>query len=186
MTDVVHHVERLPDYLNLIQTNPCIVKLTAEWCGPCKRIAPLYEELAKKHSDTICFIEVNIDLADKITSHESVQGVPLFLFYCYGTKLEELSVSGAKSSLLQTNLDKFLLEIEERKKQVVIITTSAPNSEMEKLTLDDSDSLEYPSEDKLSDSDEYPSEDDIVEKLSDSDQYPSEDDAQIINSSEDE
>lgn len=175
MTNSVQHVDKLSEYLNIIESNPCVVKLTAEWCGPCKRIAPIYEELATTHADSISFLEVNIDVAVDITKHESVQGVPLFLFYLYGTKIEDLSVPGAASSKLKNNLKQFLLKIEERKNQVVVVTSTLPRSEMEALTLDD----------ELSDDDEYPSSDSNSYDLSDSVDYPPESD-ELSDSSGDE
>lgn len=72
-----------------------VVKFGATWCGPCKMISPILEELAEELSD-VSFIEVDIDdvNSEKIVAQHNVQMVPTIFFY-NGKKLVS-QVSGFK------------------------------------------------------------------------------------------
>jgi len=140
MSKVIQHISNFEEYLKLITESSCIVKFTAIWCGPCKRIAPLYERLAAAYSEKVNFLEVDIDYADPITNHENVTSIPLFLFYHKGEKLENLTVGGYNELLLAMNTKAFVAKLTEPKKEIVIITplsTSQSDSSEKTLVLDD-------------------------------------------------
>ena len=90
------------EYLAIISEIPCVVKLTASWCGPCKIIAPKYAAIAEEHDPLISFFEVDIDKGSEIAAHENVMGVPTFLFYHHGKVVS--SFSGASQEKLYTNV----------------------------------------------------------------------------------
>jgi len=104
-------------------------------------MAPLYEKLAAEHIDSIKFLEVDIDPAPEITNRESIQSVPMFLFYDHGVKRTILEVRGANSSLLVQNVKLFVAEVEAKveakKQQVVIISASEPTSDLAQLASDE-------------------------------------------------
>lgn len=109
MFKAIQHVDNYAEYLKLIGEEACVVKFTAEWCGPCKRIAPFYEEMATKHCDEVKFLEIDIDGADQITNHENVQSIPLFLFYKDGKKQTELR--GGNPTFLGNNIGIFINDV---------------------------------------------------------------------------
>lgn len=111
MSKLIHHVSDYTEYSKLTKESPCVVKFTASWCGPCKRIAPQFEQLAIQHSSEITFLEIDIDVADQITNHEDVQGIPLFLFYKDGKKRDTLTFKGASSVYLEANMKTFVAEV---------------------------------------------------------------------------
>ena len=112
MSDTIAHISDYIKYLEYITTKSCVIKFTADWCGPCKKIAPLFSNFASLHKDSIKFIEVDIDTSDKITNHEDVKSIPLFLFYHDGYLLDDISLRGASDSGLKTNMAAFLAYIE--------------------------------------------------------------------------
>lgn len=65
----------------LQSTEPVLLKISAEWCGPCKQQAPIIDKLAKEFDGKIKFLEIDSDNCPKICSLLKVKGVPaLFLF----------------------------------------------------------------------------------------------------------
>lgn len=107
----VHHITKFEQYSNLIKTSPCVVKFTAIWCGPCKRMAPLFDKAANENYDTANFIEIDIDSADEITNHENVQSIPLFLFYKDGAKRDNFTIKGQNIPGFEASVKSFINEV---------------------------------------------------------------------------
>lgn len=60
---------------------PTVVDFYATWCGPCRQISPLVEQLAVKYSGKVNFIKVDVDQAPDCVSHYAIQAMPTFLFF---------------------------------------------------------------------------------------------------------
>lgn len=71
------------------------VKFSASWCGPCRVVAPLFEELAKKNPRVV-FLKVDVDDAEEIAALENVTTMPTVRVYRNGRSLGE--VKGASKS----------------------------------------------------------------------------------------
>lgn len=59
---------------------PAIVDFWAEWCGPCKKAAPVLEELAKEYAGEIYIYKVNTEQEKELASVFGIRGIPAFLF----------------------------------------------------------------------------------------------------------
>lgn len=59
---------------------PCIVDFYADWCGPCKRVAPILEDLSKEYSGKIRVYKVNTDEERELASAFQIQSIPTLLF----------------------------------------------------------------------------------------------------------
>lgn len=59
---------------------PCIVDFYADWCGPCKRVAPILEDLSKEYSGKIRVYKVNTDEERELASAFQIQSIPSLLF----------------------------------------------------------------------------------------------------------
>ncbi|MDE5553502.1 MAG: thioredoxin [Malacoplasma sp.] len=72
------------------QTKLTLVKFGATWCGPCKMIAPILEELADQYAD-INFVDVDIDdtEAEKITAKFNIQSVPTVILFKDGKQVNQ-------------------------------------------------------------------------------------------------
>nr|AAF34541.1 thioredoxin 1 [Plasmodium falciparum] len=80
------------------QNELVIVDFFAEWCGPCKRIAPFYEECSKTYTKMV-FIKVDVDEVSEVTEKENITSMPTFKVYKNGSSVDTLL--GANDSALK-------------------------------------------------------------------------------------
>ena len=78
---------------------PVLVDFWAPWCGPCKTIAPLLEELAKDFDSRIKIGKLNVEESPKTASHYGVMSVPTLIFVKKGKIIEQLVGVLSKANL---------------------------------------------------------------------------------------
>ena len=61
-------------------TKPCIIDLYADWCGPCRRLAPILAELAEEHCDEVLFYKVNVDKERELAYYFQASSIPMLVF----------------------------------------------------------------------------------------------------------
>ena len=72
---------------------PTIVDFWASWCGPCKIIAPAFEELSNQYSGKVKFAKVNVDENPKTPANFGVRGIPTLIMFKQGQ--EAARIAGA-------------------------------------------------------------------------------------------
>ncbi|MBC6406330.1 MAG: thioredoxin [Rhodospirillales bacterium] len=80
--------------------HPVLVDFWAEWCGPCKAIAPALEELAQELSGRLSIVKVNIDENPKTPSQYGVRAIPTLMIFKDG-ELAATKLGAATKSQLQ-------------------------------------------------------------------------------------
>ncbi|XP_058058997.1 thioredoxin-like protein 1 [Anopheles bellator] len=80
-----------------------VVDFTATWCGPCRNIAPLYEQLPTKYPKAV-FLKVDVDKCSETASSQGVSSMPTFIFYRARTKIDRLQ--GADINGLEAKIQK--------------------------------------------------------------------------------
>jgi len=86
-----------------IQSPITILQFSAEWCGPCRMLGPIIEELAAENTD-IAIGKMNVDENSATPTESGIRGIPTMIFYKKGVMIEK--IVGVKSKAeLQAKID---------------------------------------------------------------------------------
>lgn len=80
---------------------PVLLKFWAPWCGPCKVMAPVVDEVAEERGDGLKVVSINVDDAPEIAAEQGVRGVPTVMLFKSGSKVASLVGAQSKSQLNQ-------------------------------------------------------------------------------------
>jgi thioredoxin 2 len=88
-------------------TLPVLLDLWAAWCGPCRIIAPMIDQLAKDHAGKVLVGKLNVDENKQTAARFNVQGIPTLLILQNGREVDRIVGVGTKESIL-LRLNRFM------------------------------------------------------------------------------
>lgn len=82
---------------------PVLVDFYADWCGPCKKLSPVVESLAKKYDGKVIFLKLNVDHSPKTSELYSVQAIPTLKIFKKGKVVAE-TIGGVPAAEIDAQL----------------------------------------------------------------------------------
>jgi len=83
---------------------PVLVDFWAEWCGPCKMISPLIDQVADSLGDTASVGKVNVDAQQELAREYGIQSIPTLLFFKNGEIKDKVVGAAVTADLLKDKL----------------------------------------------------------------------------------
>ena len=102
----IETVEQYRDRVTNVR-KPMLIEFYANWCGACKRVGPVVDELAGEYGDRVYFYRVDIDKSRELAKENSVEGVPTTIFYARGAEVKRI-VGATWKSELQRELESLM------------------------------------------------------------------------------
>lgn len=87
---------------------PAIVEFWAEWCKPCKAMAPAIEELAHKYQGRIKIVQMNVDKNHETPARFGIRSIPALIFFKWGDT-KQIIIGSRSKSQIEEELKKLLL-----------------------------------------------------------------------------
>jgi thioredoxin 1 len=86
---------------------PVFVDFWAEWCGPCRMVVPIFDELSKEYEGKVKFAKVNVDDANEIAAKYNVFSIPTLILFKGGEVITQ-QTGASNSDTLKVLIDKAL------------------------------------------------------------------------------
>ena len=86
---MIKHIEDLEEFKKEVSEGRVLVDFFATWCGPCRMVAPVLEELASDPSFSVQIVKIDVDEAGEIAALFGIQNIPTFIYFENGKALRK-------------------------------------------------------------------------------------------------
>jgi thioredoxin 1 len=88
------------DFDTQVKAQPLmVVDFWAEWCGPCRMVAPVLEELAAEYADRLAVGKLNVDDSRQIAARLGIRSIPTLLFFRDGARVDQVIGAHPKATI---------------------------------------------------------------------------------------
>ena len=105
----VVNYEKTPNEWNYLGDKPAIIDFYADWCGPCRAVAPILEELAEEYGDQIYIYKIDTDKEEELAGLFEIRSIPSLLFIPMTGK-PQMAQGALPKSEFKKAIEEFLLE----------------------------------------------------------------------------
>lgn len=109
----VANYEKDPAKWEYLGDKPCLIDFYADWCGPCKAIAPVLEELAEEYKDQIYIYKIDTEAEQQLSAEFGIQSIPSLLF-CPMEEAPQMAAGALPKATLKKAINEVLLKKEEQ------------------------------------------------------------------------
>ena len=84
-------------------STPVVVDFYADWCGPCRMVSPILEQLSKEYKGRAKFVKINTDDNQELAAQFGIMSIPTVMFFSKG-KVEEIVVGAVPAAVFKQKL----------------------------------------------------------------------------------
>jgi thioredoxin len=110
----VSNYEQNPGKWEYLGDKPCLIDFYADWCGPCKAVAPVLEDLAGEYKDQIYIYKVDTEAEQDLAADFGIRSIPTLLFCPVGEDPQQ-ALGALPKATLKKAINEVLLKKEEEK-----------------------------------------------------------------------
>jgi len=86
---------------------PVVVDFYADWCGPCRIITPIMDQLSKEYAGKVKFVKVDTDANQELAAQFGIMSIPTVMMFTKG-KVEDIVVGAVPAAVFKTKIDSLL------------------------------------------------------------------------------